>query len=144
MRLSAMVGMGRSCDKRWTKIVLDELESGSPAMRYEAALASGHITLRGAVPTLTRLLDDADPQVRDAVIWSLGQIGGDQAKQALLAALEDADEDTAAALEDALAEQALSDGDLDFPLYEFKDSTGDPDEDAYFTLWSTDDDMDAD
>ena len=143
MRLSAVVGMGRSCDRRWTKIVLDELENESAAMRYEAALASGNLTLRAAVPALTRLLDDADPQVRDAVIWSLGQVGGDQAKQALLEALEEADEDTAAALEDALAEHALSDGDLDFPLYEFEDGAGNPDEDEFFTLWSTDDELDA-
>jgi HEAT repeat protein len=137
MRLSAMAGMGRSCDRRWTKIVLEELESDSAAMRYEAALASGNLALREAVPTLTRLLDDADPQVRDAVIWSLGQVGGDQAKQALLVALEDADEYTAAALEDALAEQALSDGDLDFPLYELDDAES-PDDDGFIALLSTD------
>jgi HEAT repeat protein len=139
MRLSAMLGMGRSCDRRWTKIVLEELESSSAAMRYEAALASGNLTLREAVPTLTRLLDDADPQIRDAVIWSLGQIGGDQAKQALLVALEDADEDTAAALEEALAEHALSDGDLEFPMYELEEDAGGPDDDRFFTLWRTDD-----
>ncbi|NIV33768.1 MAG: hypothetical protein GWN58_31275 [Anaerolineae bacterium] len=141
MRLSAMLGMGRSCDRRWTKIVLEELGSRSPAMRYEAALASGNLTLREAVPTLTGLLDDADPLVRDAVIWALGQIGGDQAKQALLGALEDADEDTAAALEEALAEQALSVGDLEFPLYELDESPDGPDDDPFVTLWSTDDDM---
>ena len=143
MQLSAIVGMGRSCDRRWTKIVLEELESNSAAMRYEAALASGNLALREAVPTLTTLLDDADPQVRDAVIWALGQVGGDQAKQALLAALEDADEDTAAALEDALAEQALSDGDLDFPLYDLGDDADGPDDDAFVDLWSADDDLDG-
>ena len=141
MRLSAMLGMGRSCDRRWTKIVLEELESNSPAMRYEAAVASGSLTLREAVPILIRLLDDADPLVRDAVIWALGQIGGDQARQALLVALEEADEDTAAALEEALAEQALSVGDLDFPLYELEDDSDGPDTDSFLTLWSADDDM---
>ena len=143
MQLSAIVGMGRSCDRRWTKIVIEELESNSAAMRFEAALASGNLALREAVPTLTTLLDDADPQVRDAVIWALGQVGGDQAKQALLAALEDADEDTAAALEDALAEQALSDGDLDFPLYDLGDDADGPDDDPFVDLWSADDDLDG-
>jgi HEAT repeat protein len=143
MRLSAIAGMGRSCDRRWTKIVLEELDSDSAAMRYEAALASGNLTLREAVPILTRLLDDADPQVRDAAIWSLGQVGGDRAKQALLVALEDADEDTAAAIEDALAEHALSDGDLDFPLYELGDDADGPDDDAFIPLWSTDDDLEG-
>jgi HEAT repeat protein len=139
MRLSAVAGMGRSCDRRWAKIVLDELESNSATMRYEAALASGNLALREAVPTLTRLLDDADSQVREAVIWSLGQVGGDQAKRALLAALEDADEDTAAALEEALAEHALSDGDLEFPMYELEEDAGSPDGDQFITLWSTED-----
>ena len=138
MRLSAVVGMGRTCDRRWMKTILDELESDSAAMRYEAALASGNLALREAVPTLTRLLDDPDSQVRVAAIWSLGQVGGDQAKQALIAALDDADEDTATALEEALAEQALSEGDLGFPMYELEDGADGLDDDPLITLWSDD------
>ncbi len=118
MRLSAVVGMGRSCDKRWRDILLAELRSTSVAMRYEAVLACGGLMLREAVPILARLLDDADRQVREATIWSLGQIGGEQAKQALLAAYEDADEDIQSLLDDALAEQALIEGDVEFLLYE--------------------------
>jgi hypothetical protein len=125
MRLSAIVGMGRSCDTRWKEIVLAELNNASVAMRYEAVLACGGLALREAVPILSRLLDDADQQVREATIWSLGQIGGDQAKEALLAAYEDADEDTQLMLDEALAEHALAEGDLDFPLYELGDDYGD-------------------
>ena len=125
IRLSAIVGMGRSCDTRWREIVLAELNNASVAMRYEAALASGSLELREAVPTLARLLDDADPQVREATIWSLGQIGGDQAKDALLAAYEDADEDTQSLLDEALAEHALTEGNLDFLLYELDEDYGD-------------------
>ena len=136
MRLSAIVGMGRTCDKRWMKTVVEEMESSSAAMRYEAALASGNLAAREAVPALTRLLEDPDPQVRDAAIWALGQVGGDQAKQALLAALDDADEDAAAALEEALAEHALSEGDLDFPMYELENGADIPDGDPLITLWS--------
>ena len=141
MRLSAIVGMGRTCDKRWMKTILEELESNSAAMRYEATLASGNLALREAVPTLTRLLDDPDPQIRDAAIWSLGQVGGDQAKQALLEALGNADEDDAAALEEALAEQALSEGDLDFLMYELEDGAEGLDDDSLVTLWSDDSEM---
>jgi HEAT repeat protein len=142
MRISAVVGMGRSCDKRWKDIILTELESASAAMRYEAALACGGLALRDAVPALARQLDDADRQIRDAAIWSLGQIGGDQAKQALLAAYEDADEDTQAILDEALAEQALLEGDLEFPLYELdQDRLDDPLDDELPFLW-TDDDQD--
>jgi hypothetical protein len=142
MRLSAIVGMGRSCDEQWEDIVLTEIESTSAAMRYEAALACGGLTLREAVPVLTRLLDDADPMIRDASIWSLGQIGGTQAKQALMAAYEDADEETRAILDEALAEQALSEGNLEFLLYEIdEEDGGDLFGDEIVTLWSQDDDI---
>jgi HEAT repeat protein len=140
MRISAVVGMGRSCDRRWADIVLTELGSTTAAMRYEAALATGELMLREAVPFLGRLLNDADPQIRDATIWALGQIGGSQAKQMLLSAYEDADEDTRAILEEALAEQALSEGDLDFMLYEVgQDQEDDIFSDELFSLWSADD-----
>ena len=142
MRISAIVGMGRSCDDRWKDIILTEIESSSAAMRYEAALACGGLMLREAVPTLIHLLDDADPQIRDASIWSLGQIGGGQAKQALMAAYEDADDDTRAVLDEALAEQALSEGNLEFLLYEMDEDEDDGlFDDAVLTLWSQDDEI---
>jgi HEAT repeat protein len=140
MRISAVVGMGRSCDKRWKDLLLQELNSSSPAMRYEAAWACGELTLRQAVPVLVRLLDDPDRQVCNATIWALGQIGGPQAKQALIDAYEDADEDTQVALDEALAEHALSEGELDFALY---DLGSDEDEelfgDEFINLWTISD-----
>lgn len=140
MRIGAVVGMGRSCDRRWAEIVLAELGSTTAAMRYEAALATGELMLREAVPFLGRLLNDADPQIRDATIWALGQIGGSQAKQMLLSAFEDADEDTRSLLEEALAEQALSEGDLDFMLYEVgQEEDDDLFSDENSSLWSADD-----
>lgn len=144
MRLSAIVGMGRSCDQRWRDIILEELENTSPAMRYEAALASGELRLRKAVPTLARLLEDADVQVRHASIWALGQIGGTQAKELLLADYDLADADTRAAIEDALAEQALTEGDLDFVLYQIEGDENDFLDDELYTLWTAEDeDIDA-
>jgi hypothetical protein len=110
MRMSAIVGMGRTCDTRWREIILEELVNPAAAMRYEAALAAGEMMLQAAVLRLGRLLGDADTMVRDAAIWALGQIGGDQAKQLLLELYEEADEDTQAVVEEALAEQALYEG----------------------------------
>lgn len=136
MRMSAVVGMGRSCDLRWQDIILTELQSDSPAMRYEAILASGEMMLPKAVPILARLIEDPDPQVREATIWALGQIGGQQAKDVLLYAFEDADEYMASAIEEALAEQALIEGELDFTLYAV-----DP-ELAEEILWLDEEDMD--
>ena len=143
MRLSALVGMGRTCDRRWKQIVLDELEGSSAAMQYEAALASGHLMLKEAVPPLAAMVDDADPQVREAAIWALGQVGGDRAKQVLLELLEAADGETQTAIEEALAEQALLEGELDFPLYELdEDSDEELGDDTLFPLWTADDDLD--
>lgn len=118
MRVSAVVGMGRSCDRRWAEVILTEMESSLEVMRYAAALASGELGLRQAVPVLARLLDDPDSQVREATIYALGQIEGSEARKTLLAAYDEADEQTRAALDEALAEQALADGDLDLILYE--------------------------
>jgi HEAT repeat protein len=143
MRISAIVGMGRSCDKRWKEIILQELDSPSPAMRYEATWACGELGLRQAVPVLARLINDPDRQVCSATIWALGQIGGPQAKQVLIAAYDDADEDTQAALEDALAEQALLDGDLEFLLYDLGNGPdGELLDDELVSLWTADDDED--
>jgi len=125
LRRSAIVAMGRSCDRRWQDLVLAELESSSAAMRYEAALAAGELMLRPAVPILARLMEDHDVQVRDATIWALGQIGGPQSKQLLLNAFENADEDTRTVLEEALAEHALSEGKIEFPLYAIDDNDED-------------------
>ena len=137
LRLSAIVGMGRSCDRRWQELILAELESSSAAMRYEAALAAGELMLRPAVPLLARLMEDRDTQVRDATIWALGQIGGAQAKQLLLQAFEGADEDLQTVLEEALAEHALSEGRIEFPLYAVEDK----DEDEEDLDWDQESDL---
>jgi len=148
MRLSAIVGMGRSCDRRWKSIVLQELDSDLPAMRFQAAWASGELALHEAVPFLARLIDDADHEVCNATIWALGQIGGAQAKEILTTFYEDADEDTQTAIEDALAELALSAGELEFPLYEFDEMEEGLDDEAIeedlILLWSDEDDSDDD
>ena len=117
MQISAMIGMGRSCDRRWKPVILRELESPVAAMRYEAILACGELGLGRAVPALSLLLHDPDREIIIAAIWALGQIGTQAAKQVLLAAYDDADPDERRALDDALAEHALASGDLDFSIY---------------------------
>jgi HEAT repeat protein len=129
MRLSAVVGMGRTCDPRWANTILQELQSTEKAMRYEAALAAGELSLRQAVPDLAQITQDADQQVQDAAIWALGQIGGGQAKQVLLALYAEADDYTREVVEEALAEQALLAGELDFTLYAMDPDSGWDDDD---------------
>jgi HEAT repeat protein len=133
MRLSAVLGMGRSCDPRWRPILLEELKSDSAAMRYVAVLACGELGLKESVPVLGWMLRGSDPQLLAATIWALGQIGGHAARQLLLDAYDGADEDTQVALDEALAESTLSDGESGLMLSELdnvedEESLGDGEE----------------
>lgn len=102
-RLASVVAMGRSAHDRWLPEVLAELNSHSPHIRAEAARAAGEMESRKAVAPLVELLEDAHPSVRRAAIWSLGQLGGNQARNALehLSESEQAPEDLTL-IEDAL------------------------------------------
>ena len=120
-RISAVLGMGRTCDRRWKEILIEELESSSAAMRYQAAIACGETSLADSVPLLGTMLHDPDRQLAEAAIWALGQIGGLAARNLLLEMYEDADEETQTALDDALAEQDLLDGTSAFWMEEIED-----------------------
>jgi HEAT repeat protein len=122
-RLSSLVAMGRSASKPWAPKVLQELMSPAPALRLEAARAAGELDLQDSVPALTDLLDDVDDEVRRAAIWSLGQLGGAAANEALQALLDHAeDDDEIELLEDALGNAAFVDGTRDFLMFDFDDS----------------------
>ena len=104
-RVSAVFAMGRHGNAgRWAKPVLAEMENGTPELRFEAARAAGELKLTEAVPGLTQLVEDGDPQVREAAIWSLSQIGGPEPRRVLteLLALTDEDEEEHDFIEEAL------------------------------------------
>lgn len=104
IRQSAIFAMGRTADSRWSKLVLSELDSYEPAMRFEAAQAAGEMGLRSAVQPLIRHLDDPDEAVREAAVAALGKIGGPVARRTLQAVAQADDEALAQAADDALAE----------------------------------------
>jgi len=84
MRVSALFAMGRSADRRWRKIILQELTNSDAEIRFEAVRAAGELELSEAVEPLARVLDtEQDVQIRQAAVWSLGQIGGKVAKRVL-------------------------------------------------------------
>lgn len=112
VRVSALFAMGRSADRRWAACVQRELSSPNPELRYEGARACGELTLRDAVPELEALADDADPEVQEAALWALGQIGGRHARRILERYCMGANEATRAAAEDALAQLEFLHGDL--------------------------------
>ena len=100
---SALFAMGRSCDNRWDKEVLAMLSHTSPKIRCEAARAAGELDISQAKAQLIELLDDGDPDVRMASIWSLSQIGGSGLQQIFERMLDDLDFDHEARfIEDAL------------------------------------------
>lgn len=116
MQVSALFAMGRSCDDEWSPQVLAALNHDDPEFRYEAARAAGELELEEAVQPLSRLVFDDDVDVRDAAIWSLGEIGGKEALRTLNLVLEDArarrQHDLIEAVEDAIASASLNGGDL--------------------------------
>jgi HEAT repeat protein len=112
MRISAVFAMGRSADTRWTPQVKQELFSPNPELRYEAARACGELQLSDTVAELEELTEDVDPEVQEAALWALGQIGGDRAREILQSHCESECEATRLAAEAALDELEFLHGDL--------------------------------
>lgn len=109
MRESAVVAMGRSMRPDWFPYIERELQSVSPALRYEAARAVGELAEegRGLLPALLPLVDDDDAEVSLAAIWSLGQVGGPDARRVLQRLARSKDEARSQAAQDGLAEFTL-------------------------------------
>lgn len=130
-RVSAIFSMGRNADRpRWGQQVRSELENPEPEIRFEAARAAGELELREAGPALSELLGDDDSQVREAAVWSLGQIGGTFARRALTDLLENTeDEEEQDFIQEALDNLAFTDEVNSFSLFEL-----DGDDDAVFEL----------
>jgi HEAT repeat protein len=120
MRVSAVFAMGHSGHTRWRSTVLKELDNPSPAIRFEAAKAAGELEAKKAVPRLIELLADSDREIQQAAAWSLGQIGGKQAKEALRRVAKGKDEVLREAAGAALEELAFWEN----PLGAFDDLVG--------------------
>jgi HEAT repeat protein len=121
-RVSAIFAMGRSGHERWNRYVERELFSPDPEMRYEGARACGELALTDAVADLEELTDDVDAEVREAAIGSLGQIGGDRARQVIERLSLSDDEATRTAAESALDELEFASGELSRLLERLSDT----------------------
>ncbi|HIE39313.1 MAG TPA: hypothetical protein EYH30_07530 [Anaerolineales bacterium] len=134
MRVSAVFSMGRNSDERWAAEVMRELHSANPAMRYEAARACGELSLKEAVPVLIELVEDVDIEVQEAAIWSLGQIGGEEARRVLRRYTRSDSEALREAAREALRELEFLHGDLGtFLLFDFLEEDEEEGEDE--ALW---------
>ncbi len=105
--VSALYAMGRNLDERWLPIIITELGSPLPAMRYEATKASGEYGDRRALPQLTELLGDADREVQLAAIGAIGRIGGNSSLTILKRLAGSDDEAIREAAEEAIDEASF-------------------------------------
>ncbi len=122
-RASAVFAMGRSADHSWSDLVINELQSSRPEMRYEAAMACGELELAVATPLLANLVNDPDREVQGAAIWALGQIGGNEARRILYDCYGEGDKYLCEAVEEALEQLEFMRGVLDISLDDLPDAS---------------------
>ncbi|MFM9105458.1 MAG: HEAT repeat domain-containing protein [Chloroflexota bacterium] len=105
---SALYAMGRTHDRGWLPIVLEELASDDAQLRFEAARAAGALGERESVGDLLAAMNgEEDVEVRHAIIAALGEIGGKAAQRALTTLQAHAEEADVEAIEDAIEEAAF-------------------------------------
>lgn len=126
LRISAVAGMGKTCDAQWELIVMNELESSDDEMQLNAAKSAGELQLSAAVPLLAQMLDYGDRVLKEVALWSMGEIGSREAVRILEAFAEVADEADDDYLlevtEDAISNASLMNGEL-FGMFDFDDDT---------------------
>lgn len=110
LRLPAIQAMGRNIDPAWTATLTEQMGSEDATVRREAARAAADY--EDAVGALADLVDDPDTSVRLAAISSLGQIGGAEARDALIYCYESSDPVIREAAAEALAEIAAAEDPL--------------------------------
>lgn len=103
---SALCAMGRSHDdERWNDDVVSMLLHDDPRIRFEAVKAAGELEIKTATSVILQMLEDdeEDDEVAAAAVWTLSQIGGEDARVYLVALIEQTeDEDALEFLEGAL------------------------------------------
>jgi hypothetical protein len=118
MRVSAVFAMGCSYDnKRWSEIVLAEIDSDDAEIRYEAARSAGLLEIEAAIPKLGRMMIEEEREIVNVAVWSLGEIGGKEATRLLTLlsekAEEDEDDDLMELIEDAIGNASFASDILD-------------------------------
>ncbi len=123
---SALIAMGRSANPVWRPEILQELLHPSPLIRAEAARAAGELELHDAAQSLVELLEDVSDEVIHIAIWSLGQLGDDVARTALLNIQASApDPETVKKADEALEHLAFLEGTPGLLIDDFDDSAED-------------------
>jgi HEAT repeat protein len=127
MRLSAVFAMGRTADRRWMPVIMDELGNDDPEMRLEAIRAAGNLGFSDPVDRLVNLLYDDDLETRLAAVAALGQIGSEAAYEALQELADDPEaEDLWDAIEEAMDEIEWLGGEIDLNLFQWDEDDDQP------------------
>jgi HEAT repeat protein len=109
---SALFAMGHSADRQWENQVSEMIDHHDEEVRVEAIRAAGELELVSLRDSLIEKAMDEDEiwDVRMAAIWSLSQMGGEDAREALEDLLEKAgDDEEADILEEALDNLSFTD-----------------------------------
>jgi HEAT repeat protein len=107
---SALFAMARSADNRWDADVLASLPSDNRSVREAAVAAAGQLGIKAAGPILIKMLEEEeDDDVTGVMIWSLSQIGGEDARTYIETLLDQTeDEEQIEFLEEALENLAFT------------------------------------
>ena len=109
---SALFAMGRSVDRKWENQVLEMIDHHDEDISIEAIRAAGELELVSAREVLIEKAanETENWEVRMAAIWSLSQVGGEDARETLEDLLEKAgDEEEADIIEEALDNLSFTD-----------------------------------
>ena len=87
------------------KADLKRLRSRWASVRANAVADLGLVRAEAALPALLEGLDDSDDRVRQAAVWAVGQVAGQQTLSALVRLLGDPDRIVARRAEEVLAER---------------------------------------
>ena len=112
LKSSSIFAMGRTGESTWLPLLIKELQSPEPAIRYETAQACGELGEDDAVPHLISVLQDDDYEVQLAGITALGKIGSSLARKVLLHCVKEGD----AALEEAARTELQNMESLEDPM----------------------------
>jgi len=118
---SSLFAMGRSADKVWEPEVLRQLENSRDSIRVEAIQAAGELEIQAARLSLLQSLGDEpdNPDIWNAAVWSLSQIGGEDVRVTLEKLVEDSeDPEEIDYLEEALDNLTFTE---DMALYDLLD-----------------------
>lgn len=129
---SALRAMGHSQDERWHDEVLEKLLDDDQLIRNAAIEAAGALAIQEAVPVLIQFIDDQeqDEEILISAIWSLSQIGGDDARAYLLSLADQTeDEELLDFLDSAIDNLDLSDELANFDLLSLEDDEPDEEDD---------------